>query len=594
MLGLAQIPLGLFVYGSPLALFILYAVVVGIFLCIWFLCEYLMNRGYFSHGFFGHNQRRSQIPTEPEMVENRSSVNHHDDEQDHLEPGLSAIQSVDNTPRKSRFSKLSWFSRRNRHPEYQTTGMPYPEDGLTSGETSRVQSELSPAGGLAPPPAHNAPPVPTIPAGYDTPGLDGYNNNVQEALRGSTTLGKGNVSQPQQAYDPYLGHHQGHVRGGSGYDVNAPYTDMPISPNEGNGGYMESGTGFVPTPVSDIAAPPLVPLPMPPHRRDRSTDSTGGPTSPTRPTGPNQSNIAVQVKLNPDKSVTVRRLQPEEAERERRERARHRQERALQQEIDLAAQQERERQAAAAAALAQQQQQQQSRARKSQEQSRKSHSREQSRSRPNTSHQPHQLRHQSSWSAKDDQSALNGGGHDSNLGSALNSPYTPSVGGQSSTIAHAAGGLLGQIPPLSPMIGAHDSPASSSLGSSNLSPIRGVPLRDETVSPEPGVSPVLSPGSRGMSPGLGSGVGGGSGIGGYGAGGPLIGMTPMTPVQRAVQTSVGSQSGTVTAENSEMEQEIVKEQRRRRRREERQQGGGVSGVGGVSSVAGRYPSTEWT
>ncbi|TGZ79136.1 hypothetical protein EX30DRAFT_117577 [Ascodesmis nigricans] len=609
LLGLAQIPLGLYVYGSPLALFILYAVVVFIFFVIWFICEFLKERGWFTHGILGRD-RRPISTAQPEMAESHQEVEAHPETNDNLEAG-NGPASPENS-RRSRFSNISWFknflppSGRGR---YQSPGYNYPEDGLVSGDTSRAPSTArSPAlMGLHPAPGQNHPPVPPIPDGYDSPQLQPP--PLQDtALRGSTTLPDGgnpgnnytDIPEPQQMYDPYISHGAAYAAGQAGNrnrnrnQGQQQYTDMPPSPI-GAGGYMEADNGFIPSPGSDN--PPTVPLPQRPHRRDRSTDSiprpnTGNqyaavPSSPLRggaggigAAGPSnrnpqqQPNIAVQVKLNPDKSVTVRRLQPEEVERERQERARQRRQQNFAREEELLRQRQQEEEARYL-------QEQQERQQQQQQQSRKSH--DQSRSRPTTSGAAaaapassiqapgdagdndtpstlptpsHPLRHQPSWSANDD--------HD-NL---LHTPYTPSVGGQSSTIAHASGGLLGRIPPPS-----HLSPTQPL---SPVSPLTPDPIdRDDSTSPSPMEMPggIVSP-ILGMSP-------------------VMMKRTPVTqsPVAKVnspgpLRPSGGSASGSGTAENSEMEQEIVKEQRRRRRREER--------MGGGSSVAGRYPSTEWT
>ncbi|KAF8471734.1 hypothetical protein BDZ91DRAFT_472483 [Kalaharituber pfeilii] len=44
LLGLAQIPLGLYLYGSPLVLFIIYAALTFVIFCIWFIFEYVYSR----------------------------------------------------------------------------------------------------------------------------------------------------------------------------------------------------------------------------------------------------------------------------------------------------------------------------------------------------------------------------------------------------------------------------------------------------------------------------------------------------------------------------------------------------------------------
>jgi hypothetical protein len=81
---------------------------------------------------------------------------------------------------------------------------------------------------------------------------------------------------------------------------------------------------------------------------------------------------------------------------------------------------------------------------------------------------------------------------------------------------------------------------------------------------------------------------------------PLIGMQPVTrsPIPAGALSSsqrASVTSGTGTAENSEIEQEIIKEQRRRKRREERagtSQGGGSAADGGYYGPKG--PESQWT
>ena len=354
LLGLAQIPLGLFVYGSPLTLFVLYAVLVFLFLLAWFGCEYLQERGYFSRA----GLRESTGPI-AEMVERHSPVQN---------PGYEPVVAVDyaplQTPKKSRFSMMSWFGR-NRQPSGETTGFRYgDEGGAPSIDTSRAASAQSPAiGGLRPAP-HHVPPVPAIPGGYSGSGnLQRYSDNedhgdvglhpkpAQDSALRNTLGNRSNPQVPLQVPEPFIPNsskvpdqyhdHFGPTSPHSqhGMPFGQGYIDMPTSPI--GGGYMEDTTGFVPSPVESA---PVIPLPARPHRRDRSMDSVtsplvppgGSPGGPStlrqqparRPDRENEAllagelprqlpqqpgdnpNISVQVKLNPDKSVTVRRLHP--------------------------------------------------------------------------------------------------------------------------------------------------------------------------------------------------------------------------------------------------------------------------------------------
>jgi hypothetical protein len=548
MLGLAQIPLGLYVYGSPLTLFILYAVLVFLFLASWFTLEYLRNRGWFTHKF----GRRDDGILTPEMSEhhggsirpsNRSSRREGDSDTGYRPVNMD--ETPLQTPKKSRFSKLSWFvNRRPSNKETgQTLGMPPYDDGTTSMDTSRAPS--STFGGLAPGPGRTEeiPPMPSIPVHLEHPNSSGsipsaefqqrYGNPTGlkgTALRNSTTLGGPGIQSPllQQPLEPNIP--QSPTSGA--YDPVSPigFGHAPHPSDSSNrtyrqshgynmgGGYMEGDDGFVPT---SVEGSPRRPLPLPPHRRERSNDSAirspiarspEEPPSEIQPPQPSaaatagqtsadghrQPNLAVQVKLNPDgKSVTVRRLPPEEAERERRERSRVRQERARQREVEI----DRER--------------------------RRSNSLRGSRPQSHDRREPQQTVFEPPQPLQP---------------TAPDTSYTPSLGGQSSTIAHASGGLLGRNPN---QIHSPTNVISSTVG-----------MQPTTRSPAP-----LGPSNS----------------------------------QRASVTS-----GTGTAENSEIEQEIIKEQRRRKRREERasaaSQAGGSqleSGVGG-GFYGPSGPESQWT
>ena len=554
MLGLAQIPLGLYVYGSPKTLFILYAILAFLFILSWFSLEYLRNRGWFINKYGGvPDGPTSSLPEMSEHQPSGARRPHSDIETGYSRVGME--ETPTQTPKKSRFSKMSWFGRRSsgRHNS-ETIGVPY-DDGVSSIDTSRAPTVSPAMGGLAPGPGRpeEIPPVPALPTHYENqhssvslPSADfqqRYGNPAglkDTVLRDSTTLGprpgrtplefpepqipQSPLSQYEQQYPaPAFGgtprsSGQSH-RTGRSYQQppGGRFEQMPQSPVTG-GGYMEAEGGFVPTRAEGS---PGRPLPLPPHRRDRSNDSGGG-RAPIASQPPNENaggqaavagegeagrrgaggaaggpNVAVQVKLNPDgKSVTVRRLPAEEAERERRERSRARRERALQRELEL----EREQQATR---------------------------------RPQSSGR--RPRHDTLDSM--DRSEL----APTDLVSQVSS-YTPSISGQSTTIAGASGGLLGRTQDV------------------------------QTPSNEPSPLNAMS---------------------------PLIGMQPLTrsPVPPgALSTSQRASvtSGTGTAENSEIEQEIVKEQRRRKRREER----AGNGQGGGGEAEGYYgppgPESQWT
>jgi len=557
MLGLAQIPLGLYVYGSPKTLFILYAMCTFLFLTAWFVLEYLRNRKWFEHRYGSVRG----IPTPiPEMSEHQPSEHRRSPDVENGYRPVGMDETPLQTPKRSRFSKMSWFGNRrgSGRQTHETIGIPYQYDTATM-DSSRVPSAQSPAiGGLAPGPGRKQeiiPPVPALPTHYEQRHSSSslpsqrYGNPSalkDTVLRDSTTLGPprgGGQPQQQEIIDmpePHItqspaGYGQvtpmfGATPRSSGHSHNTHqsyqqtspgrFDQMPASPLLG-GGYIEAGSGFVPTPADDS---PRRPLPLPPHRRERSNDSVnrlpivdspgastpgegqtimvGGETS----ADGRQPQVAVQVKLNPDgKSVTVRRLRPEEAETERRERSRARQDRALQRELEL----ERERQA-----------------RRSQSNERRSGDRRRSRPAENIERQEQRPQR---VQLPDDGIRTPG------------SDYTPSIGGQSSTIAGVSGGLLGRVPePQTP--------------SNEQTPLNA-------MSPLVGMHPV----TRSPAPPMG-----------------------LSSSQRASVTSGGT-----TAENSEIEQEIVKEQRRKKRREER--AGTASQLGGDGGYYGpQGPESQWT
>ncbi|KAL7274245.1 hypothetical protein RUND412_002858 [Rhizina undulata] len=408
LLGFAQVPLGLYLYGANLAFFVIYAVIVFIVLVSWFICDYLETRGYFTHGIATHDDIDMEQAV-PGVISRTSE----EDEMMNGEPTNIL------TPRRggfgSRFSNMFSGSRRKFSGNGNADRLTI--DDHTSQDTSRDPSTHSPAvGGLHPPPSHQTkvPPLPSLPPHLQLPlrtnfggpiasvgelehgklhrdDSDRYanvspstnSNSIRDALRNS--FGHGNnqspplqmpelqdhlpaspvspffpvtaVIPPVARYDSSDGvspvsspsqqqYHHGAVIPPS----YAQHEEIPSSPNIG---YMEADNGFLHSPNN--GNPPVVPLPMLPEPRRpnrRSNEESPRsphtqsvellPLSPQQPQGPRPNpNVAVQVKLNPDgKSVTVRRLPPDEAEQERRERARARAERAQQREISL----DRERQ----------------------------------------------------------------------------------------------------------------------------------------------------------------------------------------------------------------------------------------------------------
>ncbi|RPA94959.1 hypothetical protein L873DRAFT_1830062 [Choiromyces venosus 120613-1] len=602
LLGLAQIPLGLYLYGSPLVLFILYAVCVFIFFLSWFICEYMRTRGYFSLGITRPTRETPDMAEIPTAVEDTSfQAGHFPTEVPQRRSGRG---------RGSMWSNL--FSRRQSSAKEPVVGVSggggYATDvtRATSFDTSRAPSAHSPAiGGLhAPPGRHNnmvppVPPVPSLPTNY---GGDQDNDQIaspvgsgdihrdngdrylQEpgsvrdtVLRDSTTLGTGvhggpsHIEMPHESpvSPPYTvtpvtsgpanmsSPHTSDISGNSsGYLRSYPmppyhtsphrqHEEMPPSPIAG-GGYMEADNGFVHGPARH-GEPPMAPLPLPPdprrgqqqqHRRDRSADSV--PRLPTshstehlpaeerageasvgrRNSRKKDAQVSVQVRVNPDgKSVTVRRVPAEESERDRRERVRLRAERAAQREMSL----DRERQ----------------------------HRRSQSGRRSSERHERHERPTTSGSGAHvpppAPASSVGGYGPESSVGG-----YAPSIGGQSSTIAGASGGLLGgSAPPLPQPQAKFRMPEPPRMPDRVLDP----PIQT--------INPLHHPVSSSPLP--------------YG------GVSP------SARGSVVSASG--TAENSELEQEAAKTYRKKKLRD------GTSSLGNpLSSLGARHDEdgVEWT
>lgn len=318
LLGLAQVPLGLYVYGSPLIFFILYAVFTALFIVAWFIMEFLRTRGYFTHGFIDSG---SDLPTH-EMSEREHSA---------LGPRQGEVannnryeepEPVLQTPRRARFSLFSnVFKKRDPGMNRESEQLVMDDRG-TSFETSRAPSAHSPAmGGLHAPPGRqgNIPPVPSIPS--HIPGSEGAllhidnqdryiqrtNNPMREnGYRDSTTLGHSAQHQPlpmpesPMPESPYVSDRTN--SGGVG-DLSSPvsevsalssgnqrsfpyqpvptqqYEEMPPSPMMG-GRYMEADNGFIHGPLhgpgGNTIEPPMMPLPMPPEPHGRRQSHSRG------------------------------------------------------------------------------------------------------------------------------------------------------------------------------------------------------------------------------------------------------------------------------------------------------------------------------
>ncbi|PWW75019.1 hypothetical protein C7212DRAFT_358595 [Tuber magnatum] len=550
LLGLAQIPLGLYLYGSPLILFILYAVCVFIFFLSWFVCEYLKTRGYFSLGTTTHLTRET-----PDMAENPTAA-----EDASYQAGR---YSTEVTQRRSGRGRI------NSSAKDAAVGGGGGGGGF---DTSRAPSAHSPAiGGLhAPPGRHNhVPPVPSLPTNYGGDQsnqiaspvgsadihrdngdryLQGPGSVRDTVLRDSTTLGTGIHSGPSRVEMPHespvsppytvtpvasgpanmSSPHTSDISGNSSGHLgpypmpayhSAPHRqheEMPPSPIAG-GGYMEADNGFVHGPARH-GEPPMAPLPLPPdprrgqqqqHRRDRSVDGhlpteerAGEPSVGRRNSRKKDTQVSVQVRVNPDgKSVTVRRIPAEESERDR-----------PQQEVSL----DRDRQ----------------------------HRRSHSGRRSSERHERHERHERPTTSGSGVRappapaSSAGGYGPESSVGG-----HAPSIGAQSSTIAGASGGLLG--------------------GGAPPPPQGRVRAPEPTRMPEPPQTstPLHHPVSSSPHP--------------YG------GVSP------SARGSVVSASG--TAENSELEQEAAKSYRRGKMRE------GTSSLGNpLSSLGATYDEDGWT
>lgn len=320
LLGLAQVPLGLYVYGSPLIFFILYAIFTALFILAWFILEFLRTRGYFTHGFISSS---SDLPTHEMSEREHSALGPRQSEvadQNQYEDPEPVLQ----TPRRARFSLFSnVFKKRDPGMNRESEQLVMDDRG-TSFETSRAPSAHSPAmGGLHAPPGrqNNIPPVPSIPSHIPGPegallhidNQDRYirrNNTMRDnGYRDSTTLGHSAQQQPIPMPDvdisesPYISDRTN--SGGIG-DLPSPvsevsalssgnhrsfpyqpvptqqYEEMPSSPMM-DGRYMEADNGFIHGPLhgphGNTIEPPMVPLPMPPEPHGRRQSHSRGRSS---------------------------------------------------------------------------------------------------------------------------------------------------------------------------------------------------------------------------------------------------------------------------------------------------------------------------
>lgn len=315
LLGLAQVPLGLYIYGSPLILFILYAIFVALFILAWFILEFLRTRGYFTHGFIGSSgdlpiHEMSEVEHSALGPRQGEVINHNRYEEP--EPVLQ-------TPRRARFSLFSNVFKKREPGMNRESEQLVMDDRGTSFETSRAPSAHSPAmGGLHAPPGrqNNIPPVPSIPSHIPGPEgallhIDNQDRYIQpnhsmrqNGYRDSTTLGHSaqpiSMPEPPTAESPYVSDRTN--SGGIG-DISSPvsdvsalssgnlrsfpyqpvpiqqYEEMPPSPMM-DGRYMEADNGFIHGPLNgpqgNTIEPPMMPLPMPPEPHARRQSHSRG------------------------------------------------------------------------------------------------------------------------------------------------------------------------------------------------------------------------------------------------------------------------------------------------------------------------------
>ncbi|PUU77914.1 hypothetical protein B9Z19DRAFT_1065493 [Tuber borchii] len=583
LLGLAQIPLGLYLYGSPLILFILYAICVFIFFLSWFVCEYMRTRGYFSLGTIHPTRETPDMAEIPTTVEDTS-----------FQAGRYSTEVPQRRSGRGRTGVWSSLFPGKRSSGKDAAvgvggGGGYATDvtRATSFDTSRAPSAHSPAiGGLhAPPGRHNqvppVPPVPSLPTNYrgdqdneiasPVGSGDIHRDNGDRypqgpgsvrdtVLRDSTTLGTGvpggpsHIQMPEESpvSPPYTvtpvtsgpanmsSPHTSDISGNSsGHPRSYPrppyrqHEEMPPSPIAG-GGYMEADNGFVPGPTRH-GEPPMAPLPLPPdprrgqqqqHRRDRSADSV-----PRLPMSHSTEYLPTEERAG-EPSVGRRNSRKKDAHVSVQVRVNPDGKSVTVRRVPA---EEGERDRRERARLRAERATQREMSLDRERQHRRSHSGRRSserHERPTTSgsgvHVP-----------AAPASSVGGYGPESSVGG-----YAPSISGQSSTIAGASGGLLGGGAP----------------------PPQGrVRMPEAPRIPEPPQTSPLHPTSPPPLP--------------YGLSG---GVSP------SAHGSIVSASG--TAENSELEQEAAKTYRKKKIRE------GTSSVGNpLSSLGARYDEdVEWT
>ncbi|KAH0606970.1 uncharacterized protein H6S33_002958 [Morchella sextelata] len=225
-LGLAQIPLGFYLYGSPLVLFILYGIFMALFVLVWFILDYLSARDYFHNDY--HSPSNERPPRE--MTETGAQSRVHSRVQSGITPHASELGEASRfdepvqTPRRGRFSLFSnVFKKRESGMNRESEQMVIDDRG-TSFDTSRAPSTSLVAGGLGAPPGRQPiPPVPNVPQAHlvnpnNQANLHRDNNDQYapqreeygQGYRDSTTLGHGvhlpplqqqqHISMPESPY----------------------------------------------------------------------------------------------------------------------------------------------------------------------------------------------------------------------------------------------------------------------------------------------------------------------------------------------------------------------------------------------------------
>ncbi|RPA79040.1 hypothetical protein BJ508DRAFT_308779 [Ascobolus immersus RN42] len=310
LLGLAQIPLGLYLYGSPLPLFIVYAVVLFCVFVAWFVLEYLDSRkksrsrrnrkgrkyrptssGDSGHhigtggaalagaavggmAMHHHDRRRDSRHDDhsntavPSHYDGHSHYEASHNEHSHFDP----ISPVDEKPArrvslKDKFAGMlagvgigSLMRRRTN------TSEPIPQyDDELSQLTSRPPSSNLQIGGLRPPPQDPyAPPVPAIPelpANGQTLLVGGPILPPQDDFRNSHAFGGPPVAMPPSPNDHLTDDNATQLT------MNAP-SNLPVSPLVGPSRQDTSTVSSLSTSQQPQNRPPqLMPiLPLQPRR----------------------------------------------------------------------------------------------------------------------------------------------------------------------------------------------------------------------------------------------------------------------------------------------------------------------------------------